>query len=568
MFHRNITTHKPVILWLLLIAIFCGEFLLFRHKVLIDVSPYYPASFDQTAFILLAFKIYENIKLYGFISGIEHSFFLSTGALFPYQAVLFFFISGISRLTILFPNMIYFIALQIISFFTIKSLTQKNYFAIIMLGLILMTPYSMQLTGGIFDFRMDFSAFCLYGIFIACAMKSQLFFNRRWSFIAGFFAIYIFLIRTITITYMLGILGTMTIYLLYTIQKAQNPVIKKEYKTRILHVFLIFASLFFLAILFIWLNREALYNYYFVGHVLNNEKHIRAVEVGANNSFQLLTYYPYHLFVHQLGPYICSIMLALLLIFLFPHINPLKHTTKEPRLNSTSYSINWCDSFAFLITCLLVPLFILTLDGLKSPIVGSIMIMPVFWLIIWFIFLLDNKQPKSKRSHQIIKIVAAFSLILGVANQLKGATNHARPYNFNYQDLATLSKMYEDIGNYAAKKHLETISLSVDRVAEYLLNTNISINYYENHKKLINVNTSALGNSIFPAPDEALIDALKNSDVVIFNLSNNYSLKSPYPADVRIAELKPQLIAIAENQFNPLGDYRIKQSTYRVYIKK
>jgi hypothetical protein len=562
----NKITKKNNSIWLLFTVFFCIEFLLFRYTILKEISPYYPSGFDQSIFLLITYTIYENIKHHGFFSSLHSSPFLTTGALFPYQAVLFFFIFGISRFSALVPNITYFIVLQVITLMTLRDLTQKNYLSILMLGFILTIQSPMQFIGGVFDFRMDFIAFCLYGIFTAAVIKSQLFFIKKWSFIAGLCAILIILMRTITLTYMIGVIGIMTIYFLYQSKKMLIPTVKNNYKTRLYHSSIIFLSIICTSIIYIYLNKNFLYQYYVIHHVINNEKYIRVIEAGIKNSYLLWGYYPYTLFSKQMGTSTWMIMLTVFSLYLFSNIftpkNPI--TSKPPNLMIPNKQ-DWYDSFLFLTVSFLIPMIILTFDTSKSSIVGSIAVIPFLWLFMWIILFFDNRRIISKKLSILLSTIAAITLFIGLNNQIH---NHLSKKPFDNIDRATITQMYLDIGDYAVKHNWSTIYLSTDRIADYLIPTDLQTIYYENHRKLLTVHSTILGGNMFQASDTTMLNALKKSHIVIFNISNNYPNKSPYPADLRVAAFSPILIQQAEQLFDPLGDYKIKESTYRVYVKK
>ena len=76
----------------------------------------------------------------------------------------------------------------------------------IALGLILsqITLWFWQ-GGGLFDFRMDFLAYCLYGIWACAVIRSQLFLHRYWSLGSGLIGAFLVLNRFVTFTYLVGV---------------------------------------------------------------------------------------------------------------------------------------------------------------------------------------------------------------------------------------------------------------------------------------------------------------------------------------------------------------------------
>lgn len=548
---------RSKMIWILFSLIFCIEFAAFKYNILKEISPYYPSGFDQSIFLAIAYTLYDTIKRQGFFASLSSSPFLSTGALFPYQAVLFFYVFGFSRFSALLPNIIYFIILQIITLVALRHFTKKNYLSTLMLGWILTIQSPVQIIGGLFDFRMDFVAFCLYGIFIACVMKSQLFVIKKWSLMAGLCALFIILMRTITITYMLSLVSIMTFYFFYQSKKICIPTVKMTYITRFHHSVRILFFIISTSCIFIYLNKSFLYHYYVIGHVISHEKYVRVLEAGIKNSYELWGYYPAML-LKQIGLYTSTIMFLVLCLYLFlKPMHKLSHSTMLDRRD-------WYDHFLFLVVSFFTPILILTFDTSKSSIVGSIAVMPLLWIMMWIIFALDEKKMISKIIFIVLSIIAGSTLFIGLNNQIH---NISHKQSFNYHDRATINQMYQDIGNYAIHHDWSTITISTDRIMDYLIPTNIKVFYYENNKKLLTIRSTLLGGSMFPESRAAMLNALKKSHIVIFNISNNYPSKSPYPADLYIASLKPLLTQYTEQRFSRLGDYKINESLYRVYVK-
>lgn len=136
------------------------------------------------------------------------------------------------------------------------------------------------------DFRIDFMAFCLYGIFMACVVKSNLFLDFKWSVITALVAIFLMLFRFITTVYLLSVLWPMVFYfvLMVRVSYFKSDELSCNQK-RLKHLIIITAFLTIIALCYVWLNQEALYNYYMVGHFLGDEKKIRAKELGISNFF-------------------------------------------------------------------------------------------------------------------------------------------------------------------------------------------------------------------------------------------------------------------------------------------
>src|SRR3989338_2355096 len=168
--------------WLGFILLIIGEFILFRNFVYREMVPYIPMAFDQAGYLSVAYGLYEIAKSQGIWAAIVSAMTFPSGPLFMLQSLLFFLLTGASRFSALSINFIYFAALQWVTFLTVRYLFKKTDMAIMAVGILLATKVPFYVGGGISDFRMDFIAFCLYGIFIAAVLRSNIFLNTKWSF--------------------------------------------------------------------------------------------------------------------------------------------------------------------------------------------------------------------------------------------------------------------------------------------------------------------------------------------------------------------------------------------------
>ncbi len=164
-------------MWCLFLAIVIIEFFFFRHFVIKEVADFYPEGFDQASFLIQVYQTYSSIQKLGLVQGLEQTSGLATGPLFILQAILFLWLFGASRFTLLFINFIYFVGLQFFTLVAVRSFTKQNRAVFCIWGLILGLHTLSNQIGGIVDFRMDFIAFSLYGIITACLIKSRAFFR-------------------------------------------------------------------------------------------------------------------------------------------------------------------------------------------------------------------------------------------------------------------------------------------------------------------------------------------------------------------------------------------------------
>lgn len=562
----KISNKKDTVWWLIFAGLIIFEYLLFRSYVLREIAPYYPTNSDQTIVLSNSYLLFESILNTGFFESFKNLYTLlnlhwNTGitVIFPGQAAIFFLLFGASRLSALSINFIYFIVLQLVGAKTIKSLSSNNYYLpFLFVGLLLTTLSPLQDPGGLVDFRLDFIAFCLYGIFAISALKSQIFLDRKWSIIAMLLAVTTISVRLITLTYIIPILSVWLIYLilyrLHTPKKELTSIIK----TQINNILISLGGIVSICVLFIYLLRKNIYNYYIIGHLTGNEKYVRSQIEGINGTISNLLYYPKSLIFHHLGTITITLFVILLSLLFFTFL-----ITKKPTKNKNQQLLFFKQKIFFLFNCIFIPIIILTTDLSKSPIVGGIVVVPLLLAItIIVLFLYQNSVNVIFKKISLITFTI-ISLLFGLSNYL----NHFGRHNQAYfrQNTLKLTKMYCDIGNYAIKKHWGSFSMMVDQVNDYLNDGALKTIYYEKTGVFLNVSGTPKLSTDITNIEKAKRQLNKNY-IFITNL-DRYKQELPYPYNVSISPLRSQLKQYAKKKFIVLGDYPLTGYRFRVYVK-
>lgn len=566
--HMQATLRSPInkqrTLWCLFALTVIIEFFLFRSYVLRNIATYYPGYFDQADYLLMTYRLDANIHRYGFISGIAHSDMLHTGIFFLIQAVLFLLLFGATRLSALLPNLIYFMALQFAALSAIQSVTTKKYFPLLFFGLILciQTPY--HFAGNIIDFRMDFIAFCLYGIFACLVLQSRLLSDTKWSIAAAMIACLLVLTRCITVVYFTVLFSSILFYLLISLRQYQDNRLIIETRKKQLRNLLLVCFIMSIAVLpYLWLNKEAIYHYYVTTHVISKEKYIRAQEVGITSTLSALFYYPYSLFSAHLGNLVLKNALLISIAYFYLLVYSRRHSLKNQNTHSVSAtSIDCWQGFIFLTLCTLAPLVVLTMDISKSPVVGGIAAIPCVLLFFWICLYCDSRLPESKLKHRTLNILATIIFISGLYHQITEL--HGHNSKLKQRNVTTITQMYQDIGDYAQSNHWAELHISVDQISDYLTSSALATVYFETRHILLHANLQQMGSTMFPISLEDALSSLKNSNVAIFN-QDHYPY-SVYPYNQAITAIKTQLINYTEQHFKLLGEYHFMDANYRVYV--
>jgi len=526
---------------LALLAIFSMEFLMFREFAQTKVIPYYPTNHDQTGYLRMVYYVY--------FSSAASLIPLATGLLFVPQATAFFLITGASRFNALLLNFIYFIILQSTVFFTAKRLSGSCYFSFLALGLLLTLGSPFLNMGGIFDFRIDFIALCLYGIFVSFVLVSGMFSSRRWTIAATVVAVLLVYFRLFTIIYFALIYCLMLIYF----KVARNmPGARSRVDNLFLSGFIIACA----SSLVLVLSRREIYNYYVIGHILGPERQVRAF--ASADFISYLSYYPKSLLFNHIGLFF-ALAVAILAVALI-----LLSLSQSMRLGKRQKcALDYGVGVVFLTTSSIAPLIVLTADELKSPVVAGIVTPAIVWLACWILLKqITTHHGKTTKTKPWLSVLSVTILLLGLYSQTH---YYFAPGPFQgREDMLTVNKMYIDIGDYAVSKGWYSPHISADSLEDYLAAGNLlTIIYYENKSIYLN-SISENPTSIFSASLEKVMGGLKRSDFVI--ISDSPRKGFTYPYDDSINMMRPAIREYLNKNYLLMNQYRINSQTYSLYV--
>ena len=304
-------------------------------------------------------------------------------------------------------------------------------------------------------------------------------------------------------------------FLIVRYRSAKSSLRKSAYSLRIYNFFMAAAISGFLVLPLFWLKRNAIYAYYVVGHMTGPEKHIRELEQSIKSTADALTYYPKSMVIGHLGGvFLLAASILLAATFLLTLIARLRGATGlRPQLHS----------FVPVLAAILVPLGVLTLDASKSPVVGSIVCVPLLLLLILACSApLDAWPPRlhpglSARSFSQAMIQTfAMALIVTVTLatfiiRLNGRT----AFNYQNDDLRLINEVQDSVVSFAAINNLLKPALSVDHVSEAFHFKTMIVAAYERFGKLIDFQEKLGGTAMFQADRDSALKELEESDVII-----------------------------------------------------
>ena len=519
------------------------------------ILPTYPPGYDQSGYLTVTYLLVHRAMSNHWVQEISNSLKSPSpsGILFPVEGALMQNFLGTGRLSCLALGFTVFAIFQwaLFSYFTQLA---GLWLGIAALAFLLSLNSLFLPVGGIYDYRIDFLAASAFGIFICLLLKTEFFYRRGCTLLAAISGTFLVLNRFITLSYILPIFALATLM-------AAAPCFSGSRLRRLKNAALMIVGPACVIGPVLWNCRQAIWNYYFVGHVTGSEKRIRINEQHIHNWIEHLTYYPRSILSDHLGGLFPKLFLTFTLVIFLRFIlrslqaRKLKWAATESRVD---LRLLICG-----LACL-VPIVILTLDQAKSPVVGSIVTGPavMFFVLIFYKFYL--KIPVDFRpSVRFKSILAVCLLVLSLIHVFLRARGQV-PEIGTQRNILAFNDIYETIRLESIKSGWPNPRISSDRVADSLLPMNVLVYAYENHLSWIEPQ-SFLGRSIFSISSLEIIQELESSD--FFISSELDESQSPFPFTLSMLDNKSLIAGWIRNHMRLVGTYQTHLGTTLLFMR-
>lgn len=522
-----------------LVLLFVIEALVFYTQLASRITPFYPPHYDQLVYMVEVYRLIDAFQTGGWaalFAPIIHPA-SPNGVSFAVQGALLTLIGGPNRTAMLSLNLLYVLALQLVLFKTVRARLQRVEFAWMATALLLSLAAPFYYAGGLYDFRIDFSALCLYGIWVCLILRSDGFSDLRVGLIAAAVGVWLILLRFITVVYLGAVFGGLLVVLLVGIRIATSPEKRADYVRRARNLFICGALTAALAFPVLFAARRHLYDYYGIGHLLSDEKHIRAAELGIGTLFEHLIFYPNNLIHFQLGRPSLWLISALLAAAVAATLLFERATLRQrlARVRRRGFDLIVCA------LALGVPLAILTLNFAKSPVVAGIAVVPIILLAVTLSASIwpGDMQPGAGLLAPVplagLRLAGIGYFVVGFAAFLGNSAVDTN--GVPRADRERIVRLNEAIVRYAQERGVTNPKLSVDRVADYINVGTLELYGYESFRRIANFSGhfGHGGYGIFATSREDALRLIGNSDIVVLT-DAHLDRAHPYPMNAKIKE--------------------------------
>jgi len=548
----------------ILLMIIAAEALLFYNFYNREIASYPAQYFDQTAYLAQSYSIQEKVHAHGLgeiwsaLRRKDHH----NGLLFPVEGALAGLVLAGTRLPQLCVLFIAYGALQIVAFATARTVWRSRLYGYLIVGLILSQITLWLWAGGLFDFRIDFFAYSLYGIWACAVIRSNLFLDRRWTIACGLISTFLVLNRFLSVIYIVGVSAgfAATCAIIWFLQR-KDADLSGRLRQRLCHVSLSLGILVVVVGPILIINWSSIYAYYVYAQFYY-EKDMRARELGLTGLGEHLLYYPTSILKDHLGA--TFIVASAVSLGGAAAARLLSGTQNLPSLKALLRAETFLLEIIFLLGAILGPVVVLTIDISKSPIIGGIVGVPVALLVGSLVARLKPSPQVSRipTAHNLITASVVTVLALGLFNQFSHAIKD-NPEYARRRDLGRLQELNRWLVNYASDNGWRKPKISFDVVSSELNSGTIVTGGYEQSHQLIEFQTM-LGTQVMGVPRAEALGLLAKSDIVILT---NQPKVGIYPFYAEIAQYWGDLKSWAETNMVAARTVTLDTFTATVYVR-
>jgi hypothetical protein len=499
------------ILWMLIVF----EALLFYTFYAREIAPYPPQAYDQAVYLAETYALQEHIHTKG-LGEVWRAVFSNNHAgtlALPIEGALFGLILGGTRLPQLCVLFVAFCALQIFAFQTAHKVWGQRAYGFMLLGLILCQDTLWFFAGGLFDFRIDFLAYSLYGIWACSVIRSSFFLDRRWAIACGLISALLVLNRFLSVIYVVGVsIGFAGACLIVWFRNRNDADLSRRMRQRLFNLGFSLGVLAIIVAPILMFNWGEIYHKYVYAQ-FTYEKDVRAREFGIFDLRGHLLYYPRSILLDHLGP---SFLWASGIGFVAAFVTRLfaKSTAPKPTTNWGGETLLL--EFIFLVGAIIGPIIILTIDISKSPVIGSIVGVPVALLLVGLIARIIpviNHQLSSP-ARKILLASSLAILAIGLYHLFDKASRH-RPEYAEHSNLKRCTELNKWLAEYATAHGLRDPGISVDVISGWFNASAFATSGYEQTHELVDFQQTLGAGGIMGVGRAEALSSLEKGDFVI-----------------------------------------------------
>lgn len=527
------------IIWILFIAV---EYLLFKSFAEREVVDFMPMAYDQTVYLGHTYTIFDYISRWQLLNALVYAKTVITSSAMLLVTFVMLIFGGYSRLALLTWNFIFWVIMQFCGYKVIAKIGKSPLagWTFVGLTLLLNTPFCMY--GGMYDFRWEFMAFCMYTIWFLTLIQWLYYQKKQYMYISALVSGVVVFVR---LYYAIFIAGFAVIY--FAIRMLE----KKDKAIDAIKGILIYGGLCVLgggwsipvfAPNIISYQREA---------ANSNDSVYWNIAGGIKEYFSA---YIGNLYGEHLNKILVIIVILLLAIII-----------GHGFFNKKKVFRNKWESISLLFVAL-APSVVFILKGSQNQSVISVNMGACLAGIMYM--LIQNTGEERKLVWERAESVAfIFIILMGSWTYLE---NNSHEYGYQRSIDVEAQRINETIVDYIADNNIEGVKILTDVSSDLVYSGGISVLAYEKYKGYVHIGTPAstiTSLSTDHYSEEEIVSEMDACNFFVISTETTAD-QSLYATNVAIGEYRDQIIQYAKQNMVELLSTRYKGGKVKVYAKK
>lgn len=564
----------PTVVWLIgVLAVLLAESLIVRSTVTRMIAPYVPLWADQVQYLTEAYRGYDLIREHGILVGTVEAIQQPRpqGWLLQTLASWRMLLDGPSRTAALDVNLALALLWLGTSAYVMRRLFGEGA-SLVTIGLLVSSLTITQVPGGLFDFRLDFGATCLWGTLVAAVAASSSLRGLTLPILAFLAGAFLIATRFISGFYLLPFGGLVVLLAGALAWRARSPL--RPALAPWLGVSFGWGALFGTMLL---VNYESFSAYYLLNHVTGGERDVRRAAMNLSGLRDDLLYYLNALLTDHLGRVFLWLALAAVVGSVVWGVlarrRGARESTTEPVVDDRAaphvagVPLAWF--FGVLALGLLVPYAVLTSNFLKSGVVGGVLAPPVALGIVGLAAWITRRLSGSARAlgHPAFLALGVLVAVGGVGSQwqriradLPGlpASGALRAY----------AQIMRDATPAIVQAGDRPLTWSMDGHYVEIAAPTMQIYAYEQTGRWADLRPGLGHGPLDQQFDAAALEqAARESDFLLLSQTPP-GVRMSLPADQSIRDQHQVLERYAQEQMTRLGTYEIPERPSALYVRR